>query len=206
MYEYRCSNESCNKVWTINEGGIGTLYLTCPYCGKGQGKYIRQIKENVRHEDIEQIVRKRAESNTSTQDINSNINSNLEQHTQKQIEAEKVNKVLGEIPITNDESKQQIACSSESEVSKAVEREINISKEKVEDDIFERIKKKRQIEEEFRKDCAEDVDILEISGGSIQEIEGKIKEFEEYYYIEVLDRNIQQQGRRFNCIIKYRRK
>ena len=72
--------------------------------------------------------------------------------------------------------------------------------------IFSRIINKRKLKEEFIKDSDEDVDVLEVTGNSVEELERRIKEFEEYYYIKVLDKNIVKHGDRYNCIIKYYRK
>lgn len=198
MYEYKCSNESCNQVWTIGEGDISTLYLTCPYCKKGRGAFLRQVRSDIIHEDIAKLALR--EPNKDYADIKSEDN---------------IDSKIQELEGKSNKKQQKTKTEKPKEVKQPRKRqkpkvEVNVSEPEnqgiKEDDIFERIRKKRQQEEEFTKDCGEDIDILEVSGDSVEEIERRVKEFEEYYYIKVLDKSIQQQGKRYNCIIKYCRK
>ena len=45
MYKYQCSKETCGNTWTLKEGFINGFTLTCPYCGKGRGLFIEQLKK-----------------------------------------------------------------------------------------------------------------------------------------------------------------
>lgn len=202
-------NESCNQTWTIKEGTIGTLYLTCPHCGKGRGLFLRQIKPEGLHEDIEKLAIRKVEEVEVKEEVKvsepvvkekKKTKKTKEEKSEKQEVKEKVEKAEkpeeSEKPVKERKPRAKAQNGEPVEVPKEEQLEI-------EEDIFERIKKKRQQEEDFVKDNDEDVDILEISGDTLDEIENRIKEFEEYYYIKVLDKNIQQQGKRYNCIIKY---
>ena len=218
MYEYKCSNELCNYTWTINEGDISALYLTCPSCKKGRGLFVKQVKSETAHEDIKTLpvrkpiaeykepeapVEKNAVSEGTDKEAkrtkeqvkgNNDSGKGKKERKQKEVKAEQIKIETTDLP---NKSKKR---------SKKQENVAETQNEIVEDNIFERIKKKRQQEEEFCKNDQEGVDILEISADSIEGIDKRIAEFEEYYYIKVLDKNIQQQGGRYNCIIKYCRR
>lgn len=209
VYEYRCLNESCNQVWTIKEGNIGTLYLTCPYCNKGRGAFIRQIKDDFLHEDIQELKAKKASEEQieyvePVKEKTAEVKKKTQKSKQTQDKPDKKDTpAKKDKPEVKKESKEK-----PKRQKPEIKVKVNVPEselENEEDNIFEIIKKKRQQEEEFKKDLTEDLDILEISGDTIEEIEKRIKEFEEYYYIKVVGKNIQQQGKRYNCIIKYHR-
>lgn len=224
MYEYRCSNEFCNESWSINEGDISAMYLTCPYCNKGRGIFVKQIKNEEIHEDIKNLAVKKPDEqySVSRDEVIEELPS--EPQKEKKSQTKKANKTIEKqdiVPQKEDKvsqkgkkaSKKEDGSETNKNKKKNVENQLAMTdvkeetkKEINEDDIFERIKRKRQQEEDFCKECGEDTDVLEISADSMEEIEKRIKEFEEYYYIKVLDRNVQQQGKRFNCMIKYCRK
>lgn len=196
MYEYICSNKECNYVWTIREGNIGTLYLTCPTCNKGIGKYLRQTKDE---SDLKKIMKKQELKEKVIQpEIGQlNIVGGVEKYGQKDNKPEIPSIDIN--PIKNVEVlNEQIEINQVTKNSKAIEDN--------EENIFDRIIKKRQQEQEFVKDIDDNVDILEVMGDSLSEIEKRIKEFEEFYYIKVIDKNIVKHGNKYNCIIKYNRK
>lgn len=211
MYEYKCSNETCSHAWTIKEGDINSMYLTCPVCKKGRGQFVRQIKGDEIHEDIQRIPIRKTNDDYLESIYEVTENKKAEQDLSRDEEQEEKKtrgrkKKVQEPEIKNEEIKEEKKTKKKSE-NKEVQQVENNDKEPEEEDIFTRIRKKRQMEEELRNGFEdEDIDILEVSGGSLEEIENRIKEFEEYYYIKVLDKNIQQQGKRYNCIIKYCRK
>lgn len=217
-------NEACNQTWTIREGSIGTLYLTCPFCNKGRGVFLRQIKAENMHEDIEKLALKNSTENDSAViDVTDTKAEGAEEKPKQKAakrgskKKEESNEPENEVKVND---KEVSAANVEEEVPVKKERKkhsktevnvkVNVSEPEqleIEEDIFERIKKKRQQEEEFLKDAEnEDVDVLEISGDTMEEIDNRVKEFEEYYYIKVLDKSVQQQGKRYNCIIKYCRR
>ncbi len=203
MYEYKCANEECNQVWTIREGEIGTLYLTCPFCKKGRGSFLRQVKHESMHEDIEKLSLKK------TNDYIDEIPNQTEE--EKPVKKTIKTKAPEQANVETVKQEEDIKPKRERKKREKTEVKVKVNTSEpeqieIEENIFERIKRKRQQEEEFTKDMDEEVDVLEISGDSLEEIENRIKEFEEYYYIKVLDKNIQQQGKRYNCIIKYCRR
>lgn len=201
MYEYKCANEECNQTWTIREGEIGTLYLTCPFCKKGRGSFLRQVKSEFMHEDMEKLaLRKPNEYPEIIPDVPVVEDTVIEETTVPK-KQESVPEVEVEKPKRERKKREKPEIKVKVNVSEPEAEQLEI-----EENIFERIKKKRQQEEEFTKDIGEETDVLEISGDTLEEIDNRIKEFEEYYYIKVLDKNIQQQGKRYNCIIKYCRR
>lgn len=215
MYEYKCSNEECEHVWTIKEGDINSMYLTCPVCKRGRGQFVRQIKTDIIHEDIQRIPLRKIEYDfIESLDEVMEGQEEIQELPKEEIQEEKSKTRGRKKNVQKAEEKLAETVEENEKLHKQEEKQIQIKdlgtkveEEPEEEDIFTRIMKKRQIEEELRKSCEdEDTDILEISGNTIEEIENRIKEFEEYYYIQVLDKNIQQQGKRYNCIIKYCRK
>lgn len=215
MYEYKCSNEACEHVWTIKEGDINSMYLTCPVCKKGRGQFIRQVRNGTIHEDIQRISIRKTEDDyieplaevievqEKVKELPKEVEKPKTRGRKKKVQEVEVNlkeKKTEEKPKKRNTKKED----NQSEIKVP---EIIVEEEPEEEDIFTRIRKKREMEAKLRQGCDdEDTDILEITGASLEEIENRVKEFEEYYYINVLDKNIQQQGKRYNCIIKYSRK
>lgn len=193
MYEYKCMNDTCDKTWTIDEGEISTSYLRCPFCEKGRGIFLRQIK-NEMHSDMRNIAIKKPNDNYA--DIEEIIIEKTEVENKEN--AKTIKKKSTKTESVNKEATKE---------KKKTKEKITKANEKEEDNIFDAIKKKHQQQDEFKKSCdSEDVDVLEIYASSEEEIENRIKEFEEYYYIKVLDKLVQQQGKKFTCMIKYCKK
>lgn len=222
MYEYKCSNEACEHVWSIKEGDINSMYLTCPVCKKGRGQFIRQVKNDEVHEDIQRIaVRKTEDVYIEPLAEVMEFQEKVQKLSKEEVQEKKPKtrgrkKKVPEVEVKTEETaetkldekpKKKVSQKDEKQVEIKVSETKAEEEEIEEEDIFTRIIKKREMEAKLRQGCEdEDTDILEVSGNTLEEIESRIKEFEEYYYIKVLDKNIQKQGKRYNCIIKYCRK